>query len=322
MVIAKRLLVVCLVGLACAGAAPAVVVDEILATVDKEVILRSEILEEIGPLLNDMRQSLPADAFEAEAKKAVSEALDKAIENKLLYREALAAGAKIEDKDVDERLEKFRSTYKSPEEFNRLLAQSGQTLSDFREYLRKQILAVSFANVKHKQFEKDAIVSESDIAQYYQDHQGDWSRPERAKVRRIFLQATKDEAARKKARAQLVALKDEAALGADFAELATQHSQGPEAKDGGLMGWVNKGDLVGDLDAALFALPAGGISDLLETDFGVLILKVEEKQEAGTLPYDQARTEIEPLLRKKYADERFDKWVTELRKRGLVREFL
>lgn len=297
-------------------------VDEIMATVDKEAILRSDVLEEIGPLLRDMRQSMAPEAFEAEADKVMREALDKAIENKILFREATAAGAKIEDKDVEERLDKVRSQYKTAEEFNKVVAESGETMSDFRERLRKQILAISFGVAKHRQFEKDAVVSESEISQYYQDHQSEWSRPERVKARRIFLQAPKDAAVRDKAKAQLAALKDELGLGADFGELAKQHSQGPEAADGGLMGWVSRGDLVGDLDAALFALAPGSTSDVLETEFGVLILKVEEKQEAGSAPYDEVRNEIEPILRRKYADERFSTWMAELRKKSLVREFL
>lgn len=304
-----------------AAGAYAATVDETLATVDKEVILRSEVLQEIGPLVNDIRQSNSSGA-NAEIEKAVREALDKAIENKLLVREALAAGAKIDDKDIDDRVEKFRAQYKSNEEFNKMLADSGETLTEFRERVRKQILAVSYANLKHKQFEKDAVVSESDIAQFYQDHQAEFSRPERVKVRRIFLQAGKDAPTRAKAKARLQSLKDELAQGADFADLAKQHSQGPEAKDGGLMGWVAKGDLVGDLDTALFALSPGSVSDVLETEFGVLLLKAEEKQAAGALPYDQARTDIEPVLRGKYADERFDAWMKELRKKGVVREFL
>ena len=315
------LLAVCLSAGALAWPARAVTVDETLATVDNEVILRSDIIQEIAPLLRELSQSNNPDA-KGEADKAVREALDKAIENKLLYREALAAGAKIDDKDVDERIERFREQYKSQDEFNKMLEQSGETLTKFREHTRKQILALSYGNIKHKQFEKDAIVSESEIAQYYQDHQAEFSRPERVKARRIFLQVPKDAAARAKAKAQLQSLKDELAQGADFAELAKQHSQGPEAKDGGLMGWVSKGDLVGDLDTALFALAPGEVSGALETEFGVLVLKSEEKQAAGTLAYDQARVEIEPLLRGKAADLRYDAWLKELRKRGLVREFL
>ncbi len=297
-------------------------VDEILATVDKEAILQSDVMSEIGPLLRDMRQTMTPEAFEAEANKVLREALEKAIENKILYREGAATGAKIEDKDVEERLQKFREQYASVEEFNKVVAESGETLSDFRERLRKQILAVSFGIAKRRQFEKEAIVSESEIAQFYQDNQSEWSRPERVKARRIFLPAPQDAAARAKAKAQLAAIKDELALGADFGELAKLHSQGPEAAEGGVMGWVARGDLVGDLDTALFALPDGGISDVLETEFGVLILKVEQKEAAGTAPYEEVRTEIEPILRGKYAAERFDTWISDLRKRSLVRVFL
>lgn len=304
------------------SAAHAATVDEILATVGKEAILQSDVMAEIGPLLNDMRQTMAPDAFQAEANKVLHDALDKAIENKILYREAVAAGAKIEDKDVEERIQKFRDQYASAEEFNKVVADSGETLSDFRERLRKQILAVSYGFAKRRQFEKEAIVSETEIAQYYQDHQDEWNRPERVKARRIFLPVPKEDKARAKAKAQLAAIKDELALGADFGELAKLHSQGPEAAEGGLMGWVNRGDLVGDLDSALFALQDGGVSDILETEFGVLILKVEQHEAAGAAPYDEVRTEIEPILRSKYADERFDTWITELRKRSLVRVFL
>lgn len=304
------------------ASAHAAVVDTILATVGQEPILRSEVLDEVGPLLHDMQQTMDAATFETEANKALSEALQRAIENKILFREAVAAGAKIEDKDVEERLDRIRNQYPSPEEFNKMLAQSGENMSDFRERMRKQILAISYGMAKRRQFEKDAVISESDIAQYYQDHEADWSRPERVKARRIFLQAPQDAAARGKAKARLQSLKDELALGADFGALAKQHSQGPEAAEGGSMGWVAHGDLVTDLDSALFALAPGTISDVLETEFGVLILKVDEKQAAGAAAYDEVRTDIEPLLRQKYAKDRFNTWIGELRKKSLVRTFL
>jgi len=305
-----------------AAAANAEVVDGIVATVGKEAILRSELIDEVGPLLRDMQQTMDAATFESEANKAMDEAMERAIENKILLREALAAGAKIEDKDVEERLERVRSQYPSPEEFNKMLAQSGESLSDFRERMRKQILAISFGVAKRRQFEKEAVVSESDIAQYFQDHQSEWARPERVKARRIFLTAAPDKAERATAKARLQALKDELALGADFGELAKQHSKGPEAAEGGTMGWVARGDLVADLDAALFATAPGSITEVLETEFGVQIIKVEEKQEAGSANYDEVRTDIEPLLRQKYAKDRFDAWMGELRKKSLVRTFL
>ena len=298
-------------------------VDQIAATVDTEVILLSEVLSEITPLLEDLRlKATSSTSFEQDREKAVREALDTAIERKILYREALLAGIEVTDKDVEERLDKIVQGYNSPEEFRRVLETAGESMSDFRESLRKQIMAISVGVQKHRTFEQEAVISEADARQYYQDHQDAFSRPERVKLRRVFLSAGDDAAERARVKARLEAVAEEARLGADFAELAKQYSEGPDAADGGLMGWVSRGDLVPELENAAFALEEGGISEIIETQWGFQLLKVEEKEGAGLASFEEARTDIEPLLRSRYADERYQKWIAELRKRSRVRVFL
>jgi len=107
-----------------------------------------------------------------------------------------------------------------------------------------------------------------------------------------------------------------------FAALAKEHSQGPNAAEGGLIGWVRRGDLVTELEQVLFALPVGATSDIVETQWGFHLLKVDEKKEAGQATYDEARAEIEPMLRKQHGDESYRDWMEKLRKRSRVREFL
>jgi len=183
-------------------------------------------------------------------------------------------------------------------------------------------MAISVGVQKHRTFEQEAVISEADARQYYQDHQDAFSRPERVKLRRVFLSAGDDAAERARVKARLEAVAEEARLGADFAELAKQYSEGPDAADGGLMGWVSRGDLVPELENAAFALAEGGISEIIETQWGFQLLKVEEKEGAGLASFEEARTDIEPLLRSRYADERYQKWIAELRKRSRVRVFL
>lgn len=298
-------------------------VDQIAATVDTEVILLSDVLSEITPLLEDLRlKAASSQAFEQDKANAVREALDTAIERKILYREALLAGIEVTDKDVEERLNKIIQGYNSAEEFRRALEEAGESMSDFRESLRKQIMAISVGVQKHRTFEQEAVISESEARQYYQDHPDEFSRPERVKLRRIFLGAGDNAEDRARAKARLETIAEEARLGADFAELAKQYSEGPDAADGGLMGWVGRGDLVAELEAAAFALPEGGVSEVVETQWGFHLLKAEDKEDAGLASFEEARTEIEPLLRSRYADERYQKWIAELRKRSRVRVFL
>jgi parvulin-like peptidyl-prolyl isomerase len=302
--------------------AQAVVVDAVAAAVGNEVILRSEVMGEIAPILADLQgKGLSQSAFERDAQRVYRNALEQAIEREILYREAALAGYEVKDKDIEERLKKIMKQYDSQEAFLQMLERAGQTMSAFRIRLGKELMAVTMGMSKRRDLEKDVTISESDVAQHFQDHQKEFSRPERVRLRRIFLSASNKESERLLARAQLEALREEALLGADFADLAKRHSKGPAAEEGGMVGWIMRDDLVPTLDAAAFALEQGGLSPVLETDYGFSLLLAESKEEAGIPSYEEVRPDIEPLLRAKAAELGYRKWMTGLRQRSQVRVF-
>jgi parvulin-like peptidyl-prolyl isomerase len=308
--------------LAWCGSAKATMVDQVAATVGSEVILRSDLLEEVMPLIEGIQRSAASqEDFNRQSDQAFRDALGKAVENKILFRQAQLAGLKIDDKTVEERFDKVRKQYATQEEFMKVLTEAGESVSDFRERLRKQLVAVAMGMRKRKEFDKEAVVSEADMRAYYQEHVAEFARLERVRLRRLFLPADTPEA-RAKARAQAEVLREEVLSGADFGELARRQSGGPDAKEGGLVGWVSRGDLVPELESVAFALPAGGVSEAVETEFGVTLVKVEEREAAGQASYEDARTRIEPILRAKVADARFAKWIEGLRKSSRVRVFL
>lgn len=321
----KRVLpVLLLAASACAAvAAPMALVDGVVATVGREPILQSDLMQDAGAKVQALRGSVTSqEQFNQEVEKALREALEMAIEYQLLYREAQTAGIEVPDAEVEKRMNVIRRDYESGEAFARALEEAGTTVSAFRERVRRQIMAATVGMGRRMQFEKEAVVTESDMAQYYQDNMGEFSHPARTRVRRIFLAAGGDAEERRQARAKLEALRGELDLGADFAELAKARSEGPEAQEGGLVGWVKAGDMVPELDTALGALETGGVSGVVETEFGFHLLKVEEREEAGVTSFERARQEIEPKLRKKFGDERYKKWMSTLRQRGNVRVFM
>lgn len=296
----------------------AVVVDEVAATVDTEVILKSEVMAELAPLLANAQGKLSEQEIQAKAH----EVLEQAIDNKLLLREAQLAGIKAPDGRVEEQLEKFKKDYPTNEAFMKDIAAAGETVSDLRTHLRQQLLAIMMANRKREEFEKQIVVSESEVAQYYADHKDQFRHPERVRCAQIFLAAPKDAAGRAAVKARLEKLKEELNAGADFGQLATAYSEAPGAKDGGIIGWVQRGDLVKSLEEAAFSLPEGGVSGVLESPGGFHIIKVLKKEPAGLASLDEARTEIEPAIRKKAAEAKYQKWISDLRKRSHVRVYM
>ncbi|HUW61150.1 MAG TPA: peptidylprolyl isomerase [Candidatus Bathyarchaeia archaeon] len=305
------------------GIASGETVDAIVATVGNEVILQSELVQEIGPVLESLRQTAANEAeFNKMAEQRLRAALDQAIESKILLREALLAGLEIRDEAVEEQLAGLKKRFSSNEEFLQQLEAAGETLSDLRTRLRKQLLAIVAGRQKRREFENEVEVNEDDVVKYYNENRDKLTHPERVRVRRIFLKAGSDPQEKATVKARMQELKSQLDAGSSFVELAKTYSAGPDAEDGGLLGWVVRGDLVENLDHAAFSLDEGAVSDVVETEFGYVLLFVEKKEAAGTPTLEEARTDIEPELRAAQADEKYDKWISELRKRSRVRVFI
>lgn len=109
---------------------------------------------------------------------------------------------------------------------------------------------------------------------------------ERVRARHILIRNTEPDA-KAKAEQLLAQLK----AGADFVQLATTHSQDPgSAPRGGDLGFFERGRMVPQFEQAAFALERPGqITDLVETQFGFHILRLEERKPAGVLAFEEVR---------------------------------
>jgi len=91
----------------------------------------------------------------------------------------------------------------------------------------------------------------------------------------MYAGSARSSASRSKddAKAQIEALKTEIDGGADFAELAKQHSDCPSGADGGSLGTFGKGQMVKEFEETTFAMEVGTVSDVVETDFGYHLIQ-------------------------------------------------
>ena len=299
------------------------ITDGVVATVGGVPILHSDIMQEIMPeVMNLSASAVSQEDLEKQIEPLFRETLEQAIEHYILYREAQSMGIKVPDDEVEKRVSEFRKMYESSEAYQNALAGAGYTMSDFRDRMRRQMMAVTVSITKRRQFEREAVVTESDIAQYYHDNIDEYRFTARYRIRRIFMTAPQAPDGRREVAENLDALRARILSGADFAELAREHSEGPEAQEGGLMGWIRPDDLVSPLSEAVASLTPGDLSDILESEFGVHLLRIEEVENEGVIPFNEARTEIEPILRSKRGDERYRQWMGTLRQRSNVRVFL
>src|ERR1700722_4190259 len=169
-------------------------------------------------------------------------------------------------------------------------------------------------------------VTDQQVEQYYQGHQKDYQVPDEVKVRHILIKvatgadAKTDAAAKQKAEDLLKQIKG----GADFAALAKANSDDPGSKEqGGELGMIQRGVTVPAFEKAAFSLQPGQTSDVIKTQFGYHIIKVEEKQTAHLKPLDEVKAQIvATLTRQAEADQQAayaQQLATEAGKSGLAK---
>lgn len=162
------------------------------------------------------------------------------------------------------------------------------------QYREPERVAIKMVEFRPQDFAAQVTPTDEDVQAYYDAHLSDYQRPEEARARHILFKVAPDasDADKAAARTQADAVLTEAKGGADFAELAKQHSQDSTAAAGGDLGSFGRGVMTPAFETAAFALEPGQISDIVETPFGLHIIKLEQKTPARTQPLDEVRASI------------------------------
>jgi peptidyl-prolyl cis-trans isomerase C len=207
-------------------------------------------------------------------------ALESLIEQKVLFGAAKEAGMIPPTEQVDGVMQQLQSRYPSQQEFEGALAQQQLTLAE----LRQSVLTDMAIRQYLSQTLPDTVrVTPDDCRAYYDQHPELF---EQVHASHILLRV--DPAASPEAKERLRHRADSllAAVrqGADFAEAARKMSEDPySAEKGGDLGFFGHGQMVPPFEEAAYKLAAGQVSDVVETQYGFHIIRVEEKRQA---PYD------------------------------------
>jgi peptidyl-prolyl cis-trans isomerase D len=155
---------------------------------------------------------------------------------------------------------------------------------------------------------KGINLSEQDLKTYYEQNVARLSGTEERRASHILLAAPKDAPAeRQKARAKaeelLAALRK---APESFADLARKHSQDPgSAAQGGDLDFFARGAMVKPFEDAVFALKKGEISEVVESDFGVHLIKLTDIKAPKQKSFEELRAGLEADLKTQQAQRKY-----------------
>lgn len=143
-------------------------------------------------------------------------------------------------------------------------------------------------------------ISDAELQNYYSQHITDFQTQDQVKAAHILFKTTGETPQQQQqtlALAQKVLAQVKA--GGNFAELAKKYSQDPgSAQNGGELGWIKRGQTVKAFENAAFSMKPGEISNLVKTEYGYHIIKVEDRQTAHLQPLAEAKASIQATLEK------------------------
>ncbi len=248
--------------------------DKIVAVVDNEMILKSEL---------DLRVSMEASKSNLNPDDPVlrKRILDGMITEKLLYAQAELDSIEVSDEEItqmlDNQMNYFIQQYGSKERVEETYGMSIERIKrEFRDDTKKNLMA---QRVQQQMF-GEVEVTRREVDEFYTTYKDSLGLiPEKFTLSHIFVNPIKSADVKEKARLFAESLLDSLRNGADFALIASKYSDDiASRKQGGDLGNMARGGFIAEFESAAYALKENEISEVVESQFGFHIIQLLEKK--------------------------------------------
>ncbi len=257
-----------------ASAQNGTLVDGVAAVVGRNIIKYSDIDRSVAQMR--LKQNV---GNEAETRCAILENLVLA---QLMIHKGEVDSVEVSDDDVKQYVDYYLKNdlrqYGSKEA---LREATGFAYDELKEQYERMIRNNLLSRRVEYQLTEGVKVTPAEVTEFFHSLPADSlpMMPERYELSEIVIEPAITEAERDRVRAELASLRERVVKGEKFSMLATLYSQDPgSAKQGGELGFFSRGEMVGEFEAAAFALKPGEVSPIVETKFGFHIIQLIERR--------------------------------------------
>lgn len=269
-----------------------VTVDRIIAVVNDEVVTERELAARVDFALRQLRQQgtppPPRDVLERQL-------LDRVINDRVQVQHAREIGLRIDDTELDRALGRIAEQNKMTlPQLREVLLKDNVPFEKFREDIRSEI---TISRLRDREVAQKIVVTESEIDNFIRSQQAQPGRGDEYNVSHILVSVPDNaspeqlQTRRQRAEQALAQVRD----GTDFRQVAAAFSDGPEALQGGMIGWREADRLPTLFLEALRPLQAGQVSELLRSPNGFHILRLNDRR-GGAAPVMVQQTRARHIL--------------------------
>ena len=299
----------------CSASIRAETVDRIVATVNGDIILYSELKERLqlmGKVSPEMKTDDPARRAQIER-----EVLQLLIRERLTEGEVKRLKISVASHEVDSAIADIkRDNGITDAQFEYLLSQKGQTVEQFRDGIRKEM---ERGRLLDRVLKSKTVITEDQIDARLKSEK--ITETNRRRIAVIFLPGAEGSESKGNDGAEKLAREIHERLkgGADFAQMARQYSKGPAAAEGGDIGYMATDELAPAMADAIRGLKQNGLSNIVRGAGGYYLLKViDDKKEKPDKSEGSIREKARKQLFQQEVNRKFDEWIRDLEARAFV----
>ncbi len=264
-------------------------------TIGKSKINEAEFKKEMQRVIFEMGMT------EKEVKENIEPIIDKVIEKSLIMEYGKEKGITVSNSELESAIRNIEKDY--PEDvFKNVLLQRYIEFDEWKEDLREELLIKKIITMATADIPP---VTFNETKDYFDSHQDEFKYPQMVQLRQIVTH-TREEAE---------TVLEHLSQGHDMGEEAKKYSIAPESENGGILGWIAKGELEESMDEVIFSLPVSKIGPIVESPYGFHIFEVLSKRNEGQKNLTEAMAEIEAKLFYQKRELFYANWIRKLRDR-------
>lgn len=312
----------------CAGLAPAVAqpveVNAIAAKVNGRVITVNQVNFLLAPAFAQLATQYPrrGPQFEAELKEARENIVQELIDREIILDEFKQLGAEIRPHFVDEEVKRqIRELYNNDEaKFREELKASRMTMEGFRQMTRERMIVQA---MRSQQFTDAPPPLPEEVRREYDTIKLDLRDKSEDKIdfQKIFIPSRDSNNLAATPESQLEFAEEIAKKirdGADFGELARDHSRDAFADSGGVQHEVSRLDLAPEFAAIIFDAPVGKVVGPLLDPAGFTIVQTLKLHPGPVPAFNTVREQVEERVRRKKTSAQYERWIESRRQRAMI----
>ncbi len=311
-----------------ASAARSEILEQVLVKVNGEIFTKSDLeTRQVQEIRQRGKQiDLSTAQGNEELRKAIEEVtpglLVSVVDEMLIVQRGKELGYKVSDEQYKQILDNLKTQNKieTDEQLVAALKQENMTMADLRKNLERTVIA---QRVQQAEVFGRVAVTDDEARKYYDSHLSEFTTPSSVMLREILVSVPAsgrgvNVAADDAAKAKAEDIRKRVAGGEAFDKVAAEASDSASKTNGGLIGPLNVNDLSPDFRKLVEGLKPGEMTQVIRTQRGYQILKLESSTPTKVLEFDKARDQIGERVFTDKRREEFQKYLAKLRSQAII----